>query len=111
MDILELPPDQTPYELIGGEKTVARLVDVFYNLVAKHPELAPIFPEDLTETREKQYAFLTQFFGGPSLFSNEYGPPMLRRRHLPHPITPKAAAAWIDCMRQAMDETGIDGPV
>ena len=86
MDIVGGAPqgklEQTPYEAIGGEETVARAGGRFYKRVARHPDLAPIFPEDLTETRKKQYAFLTQFFGGPPLFSAQYGPPMLRRQAL-----------------------------
>lgn len=103
------PPQETPYEAIGGEETVAKLVDAFYSRVAKHPDLIPIFPDDLTETRRKQYCFLTQFFGGPPLFSQHYGPPMLRRRHLPHEITPMRAKAWLGCMAEALDEAGITG--
>jgi hemoglobin len=104
-------PQQTPYEAIGGAGTVARLVEAFYKRVAEHPDLAPIFPDDLGPVAKKQYAFLTQFFGGPPLFSQEYGPPMLRMRHLPHPITPRRAEAWLECMAGALDEAGVKGPV
>lgn len=104
------PPEaETPYEAMGGAETVAKLVDAFYRRVARHPDLAPIFPDDLSEVRQKQYAFLTQFFGGPPLFSQIYGPPMMRRRHLPHPITPTRAQAWLACMNEALDEAGIAG--
>lgn len=111
MRIENAPPQATPYELIGGEETVAKLVNAFYDRVAKHPELAPIFPEDFTEVRKKQFAFLSQFFGGPPLFSEQYGSPMLRRRHLPHPITPSRVKAWLECMAEALDEAGIQGEV
>lgn len=94
---------ESQYEMIGGAEALARLVDTFYNLVAKHPDLAPIFPDDLTETKEKQYMFLTQFFGGPALYSQKHGHPMLRARHMPFPITPKRAEAWLSCMGKAMD--------
>ena len=77
-----------PYQDIGGAETLQKLVDVFYNLVAAHPDLAPIFPEDLTETKERQFKFLSQFLGGPDLYSREHGHPMLRARHMPFPITP-----------------------
>jgi len=107
----QLGPDKTPYELIGGAATIDRLVEAFYRRVAQHPVLKPIFPDDLEPVKEKQRAFLTQFFGGPPLFSHRYGPPMLRARHLPHPITPKGTAAWLECMRAAMDEAGITGPL
>jgi hemoglobin len=101
----------TPYEMIGGAKTVARLVDTFYDLVKQHPELIPIFPEDLTETKKKQYLFLTQFLGGPTLYSDVHGHPMLRARHMPFPITPKRAEAWLSCMKEAMDRIGLEGEV
>lgn len=111
MEVTERGFEGTPYEAIGGAEAVGKLVDAFYRRVAAHPDLAPIFPPDLTETRRKQFLFLTQFFGGPPLFSQHIGPPMLRARHLPHPITPKRVDAWLDCMAQAMDEVGIEGPV
>lgn len=97
----------TPYERIG-EATLNKLVDTFYNHVGQHPDLAPIFPEDLTETARKQKQFLTQFLGGPSLYSNEHGHPMLRARHLPFQITEKRALAWLACMDQAMEEVDLD---
>lgn len=102
---------ETPYELIGGATTVARLVEAFYRRVAQHPDLHPIFPDDLRPVAEKQKAFLTQFFGGPPLYSRRYGPPMLRARHLPHPITPRRAEAWLSCMAAAMNEVGLTGEV
>lgn len=88
-----------------------RLVDAFYRRVGSHPDLAPIFPEDLRPVAEKQRAFLTQFFGGPPLYSRRFGPPMLRARHLPHPITPRRAAAWLACMAGALEEAGIEEPI
>ncbi len=100
---------QTPYEQIGGAETLKKLVDVFYDLVKKHPELAPIFPDDLFHTKEKQYMFLTQFLGGPGLYSEQYGHPMLRARHMPFPVTTARANAWLSCMSQAMDTIGLTG--
>ena len=50
---------QTLYEAIGGEEKVAKLVEAFYRRVAAHPDLRPIFPDDLTETARKQKQFLT----------------------------------------------------
>jgi hemoglobin len=99
------------YERFGGEETLRSLVQSFYAKVAKHPELAPIFPDDLTLTAEKQYKFLSQFFGGPSLYSDEYGHPMLRARHMPFQITPTRAEAWLSCMRDTLNELEIDEEV
>ncbi|MFP3392991.1 globin [Brevibacillus sp. SIMBA_040] len=99
----------TPYEMIGGADTLARLVDNFYDLVAKHPDLAPLFPEDFTEVKERQYQFLTQFLGGPTLYTDQHGHPMLRARHMRFPIGVVQAEAWLACMKEAMDQTGLHG--
>ncbi|MGE8205230.1 globin [Heyndrickxia sp. NPDC080065] len=99
-----------PYEIIG-EKTLHNLVDAFYYRVARHPDLIPIFPEDLTEVAYKQKLFLTQYLGGPQVYTQEFGHPMMRARHLPHEITPKRARAWLSCMSEAMDEIKLDGPI
>jgi|SRR5690625_139202 len=101
----------TIYEAIGGAETIDRLVSAFYKRVGKHPKLTPIFPEDLTETARKQRLFLTQFFGGPKLFSEERGHPMMRRRHLPFEITPTRRDAWLECMNEALAEANIEEPM
>ncbi|WP_038084059.1 hypothetical protein [Tumebacillus flagellatus] len=83
------------------------LVDLFYDRVSQHPDLIPIFPEDFTEVREKQYCFLTQFFGGEPLYSQTYGPPSMMRIHSEHPITPRRAKAWLWCMKDTLEHLDI----
>ncbi|WP_082234638.1 globin [Halobacillus massiliensis] len=103
---------QTPgtiYEAIGDKK-LEKLVDHFYNYVSRHPDLIPIFPDDLSETRRKQKQFLTQFFGGPPLYIQEHGHPMLRARHMPFAITPTRRDAWLSCMHQALADAEIEEP-
>lgn len=98
------------YHAIGGEETIKRLVEAFYARVAKHPELIPIFPDDFTEVARKQTQFLTQFFGGPPLYIQEHGHPMLRKRHLRFPITPSRRDAWLSCMEEALTASEIAEP-
>lgn len=92
------------YDRIGPE-ALAALVTRFYGHVAAHPDLAPIFPADLTPTAEKQFAFLSGFIGGPPLYHERYGHPRLRARHLPFEVTPGGARAWLACMNAALRET------
>ncbi|MBN6887528.1 hemoglobin [Cytobacillus horneckiae] len=99
----------TPFDAMGEER-LHQLVDAFYSRVGEHPDLAPIFPSDLTETARKQKQFLTQYLGGPSLYTEEHGHPMLRARHMHFPITMTRAKAWLTCMSEAMDEIGLEGP-
>jgi hemoglobin len=100
----------SPFDSIG-EDTLHRLVDTFYDLVAQHPDLAPIFPNQFTEIARKQKQFLTQYLGGPQVYTEEHGHPMMRARHLPFPVTPTRAKAWLSCMTQAMDKVDLNGPV
>ncbi|GAB2532934.1 globin domain-containing protein [Gracilibacillus alcaliphilus] len=98
------------YEAIGGEETIKKLVEAFYERVAKHPDLIPIFPNDFTEVARKQTQFLTQFFGGPPLYIQEHGHPMMRKRHLRFPITPTRRDAWLSCMEEALEVAEIPEP-
>jgi hemoglobin len=102
---------QTVYERIGGAATIRKIVEAFYPRVQAHPELKHLFPDDLTETMEKQFLFLSQFFGGPPIYTEKRGHPRLRARHLPFPIYPQTAEAWLACMASALEEVGIDNKV
>ncbi|MEE1131935.1 MAG: globin [Caryophanon sp.] len=97
-----------PYEEIGAEK-LSELMHAFYKRVSEHPLLIPIFPEDFSETIRKQIQFQTQYLGGPNLFTEEHGHPMMRARHMHFNVTPDRAQAWLECMAGAMDDIGLDG--
>ena len=62
----------------------------------------------MKEIMRKQHMFLTQFTGGSPLYSQEFGPPAMRQRHLPFEITPKRAQCWLRCMKEAFVEVGLD---
>ncbi|MBF7023834.1 truncated hemoglobin YjbI [Staphylococcus kloosii] len=92
---------QTPYEVIGAE-ALYDLIDNFYSLVAQDTRINHLFPTDLSETSRKQKQFLTQFLGGPNLYTQEHGHPMLKRRHLEFTITHFERDAWLENMHQAI---------
>ncbi len=96
----------TLYTKIGPEK-LRKLVDRFYDLVFTS-EIQHLFTTDKDIVREKQYNFLTQFLGGPQLYSEKYGPPRMKMRHLPHAIDEKAKIEWLRCMKMAIDEMGFN---
>ena len=99
--------DKTFYEQLGGEEKLRRLVDRFYDLMSELPEVKIIramHPDDLTVSRDKLFKFLSGFFGGPSLYVEEYGHPMLRARHLPFSIGEEERDQWLLCMNRAIDE-------
>lgn len=102
---------KTLYSEIGGQETLNKLVEAFYPRVYADPILSPLFEGDMEEIKRKQKLFLPQFLGGPALYSQEFGPPAMRERHLPFEITPTRAASWLRCMHEAFEEIGLfDNP-
>jgi hemoglobin len=93
---------------IGGAETLEELVNAFYPRVYADDDLAPLFVGDMEEIKRKQRMFLSQFTGGPALYSEEFGPPAMRYRHMPFEITPTRAKAWLRCMKEAFEEIGLD---
>lgn len=98
---------RTLYDEIGQEK-VNQLVEAFYPKVYDDPVLSPLFVGDMSEIMRKQRMFLTQFLGGPPLYSEEFGPPMMKHRHLRFEITPHHAECWLRCMWEAFNEVGLN---
>jgi hemoglobin len=101
----------TLYDQMGGAETIRRIVDAFYPRVQADPDLKELFPGDISAVMEKQYLFLTQFFGGPALYNEKHGHPRLRARHMPFPVDERRARAWLGCMKAALDEVGLEGEV
>jgi hemoglobin len=99
--------ESTPFEMIGGEAAVRRLVDRFYDLMDSEPEaggIRSLHPPTLDTSREKLRLFLTGWLGGPPVYVERFGPPMLRARHLPFPIGEPERDAWLSCMSRALEE-------
>ncbi|MBU0602803.1 MAG: group II truncated hemoglobin [Gammaproteobacteria bacterium] len=97
----------TFYEHMGGEPTVRRLVDRFYDLMDTLPEaygIRKLHPADLSGSADKLFMYLTGWLGGPQLYVQAHGHPRLRARHLPFPIAGTERDQWLMCMRMAMDE-------
>ena len=102
---------RSPYLQLGGDTAVRQLVDRFYDLMDEDKETVVIrkmHPQDLQESREKLYEFLSGFLGGPSLYHQNRGNPMLRMRHLPFKIDEQARDQWLSCMNRALEEQTDD---
>ncbi len=106
--------EPTPYELIGGEDGVRRLVDRFYDLMDELPEaqgIRALHAKSLKSSRRKLFMFLSGWLGGPALYVEEYGHPMLRARHMPFAIGDSERDQWMLCMSQALAETVEDDEI
>jgi hemoglobin len=100
---------QTLYDLLGGEPEathkIREIVEAFYDVMdsdEKAKTIRLMHPEDLTPSREKLFMFLTGWTGGPQLYTERYGHPFLRRRHLPFKIGEEERDQWIYCMTKGM---------
>jgi hemoglobin len=99
------------YDWLGGETTVRKLVDRFYDLMDSDPEVAPIrqmHKDDLGPMRQSLFEYLSGWLGGPPLFIQKRGSPCIAKAHKPFKIDEAASEQWMKCMRQAMIDVGID---
>ncbi len=110
---MQIDPPNTPtsFERIGGEPGTRALVDHFYDLMDFDPaakELRALHPTTLDGSRDKLFWFLCGWLGGPQHYTDRFGHPILRARHLPFAIGIKERDQWLACMQQAMGELQVE---
>jgi hemoglobin len=103
--------NSTPYDVMGGEQAILTLVDRFYFYMDTLPEakgIRAMHQPGLASAKAKLFKFLSGWLGGPNLFIEEFGHPMLRARHLPFAIGESERDQWMLCMNKALAETPMD---
>lgn len=104
--------EETPmYERIGGAVAIDRLVEAFYAYMDELPEarhIRTMHAIDLSQTKQTLKRYLSEWTGGPKLYSPEKGHPRLRQRHMGFAIGNEERDAWLLCMRRALDDTVSD---
>lgn len=96
---------------IGGADKIRILVKRFYQIMDELPEtygIRKMHAADLQNSEDKLYKFLNGWTGGPQLYVQEYGHPMLRRRHLSFSISESERDQWLMCMDLALNEVVTD---
>lgn len=99
------------FDRIGGEDPIARLAERFYFYMDTLPEAADIramHAPDLGHARAVLVKFLTEWLGGPNVYSVERGHPRLRQKHIEFPIGAAERDAWMLCMRRALEDVVAD---
>ncbi len=107
-------PEQSLYQLLGGENGVRALVDRFYDLMDTSPEakdIRALHAASLKQSREKLFLFLTGWSGGPQLYVEKFGHPRLRMRHKSFTIGERERDQWLWCMSHALDAGKFDTAV
>ena len=100
----------SPWDQLGGDSVMQPLLADFYRRVADSP-IASLFPPGVgeadSETFRKQFAFQSDFWGGPLRYQPWRGHPRMRMRHLPFAIDQAAADTWMACMTAAVEASAM----
>jgi hemoglobin len=105
----DVGPARGFHDEVGGAPVFGAIADRFYAQAAVDPVLRPLYPDDdLGPARERLRTYLAQYWGGPRDYSALRGSPLLRLRHVGFAIGRAERAAWVRCMRVAVEESGMD---
>jgi hemoglobin len=109
--VSETTTEITMFDRIGGAVAIDRLVETFYGHMDSLPQAKKIrdmHAVDLGAVKKVLKRYLSEWTGGPKLYSPEKGHPRLRQRHMGFPIGNAERDAWLLCMRKALGETIAD---
>jgi hemoglobin len=102
----------TPFDAVGGEEKIRSIVDRFYDIVdTDAPVLRAMLPRDDSVSRDKLFAYLVEWTGGPALYTPERGHPRMRMRHDPFSIGAEEVEMWLRCFAHALDDNSVEGPI
>ena len=85
-----------------GEANIFAMLEDFYRELEKSP-LRAMFPKDMVKASQKSAAFFVGLLGGPPLYHQRYGNPMMRARHMPFVIDEAARQEWLACFNRVLD--------
>jgi hemoglobin len=94
------PPSSEIYAHMGQDNIFAMLEDFYLEL--EQSSIRSMFPEDMMAASQRSAAFFVGLLGGPPLYQQLYGPPMMRARHLPFPIDETARQEWLACFDRVL---------
>jgi hemoglobin len=105
------PEAASIYERIGGAETIDRVVNSFYRQMSLLPQAQTIramHGDGLIAMKGMLKKYLSEWTGGPVLYSPEKGHPHMRQRHMDFPIDNYARDVWMECMDLALAENVAD---
>ena len=98
--------DQT-FQAAGGIDGIQQLVEAFYDVMCSRDYASVIrrmHPDDLTVSIDKLARFLCGWMGGQKRYSEKYGGIAIPPAHAHLPVGEAEKQAWLDCMREALDQ-------
>ena len=101
----------TPYELLGGEPALRRLVQRFYDIMEQEPsvaELRAMHAPDLAPMRERLFDFLSGWLGGPPRYFQRADAKCMGSAHAAFAIGLAESEQWMHCMERALDDMAVE---
>lgn len=102
MSPAQVPAPSREIVPLMGEANVVRMMEDFYRELERSP-IRPMFPADMQAAARKNATFFIQILGGPPLFSQRFGNPAMRARHMPFVITAEARGVWLECFLRVLE--------
>jgi truncated hemoglobin YjbI/CDGSH-type Zn-finger protein len=104
-----LSDEPTLFEWAGGLTALRRMTHILYeNHVPQEPLLAPLFANMLPDHPERVAAWLGETFGGPKLYTEDYGGyDRMVSQHLGKALSEEQRARWASLMIQSATEAGL----
>lgn len=100
------------FQAAGGYEGIHQLVDDFYQIMDATDEASDVrrlYPEDLSEARDKLTRFLCGWLGGPRLYLERYGQINIPKFHARWAIEQAERDAWLGCMALAIERQSWAG--
>ena len=98
----------TLYEHVGGHEGMHRLVAAWYPTVLTDPLLQPLFGTGHPEHIDHLTAFLSEVFGGPTVYTDQLGGfPALLEAHRGKQIREDQRQRFIELFLAAADKSGL----
>jgi len=104
-------PGRTPtiFEWAGGLPALTRMTRLFYEkFVPESPVLAPLFANMSADHPERVARWLSEVFGGPPLYSGEYGGyPRMLSQHVGKNLSEEWRQEWVALLLRSAGEAGL----
>lgn len=111
---LYIPPEGPPQEgrpnpeiyAKMGEANIFKMLEDLYLEIEKS-EIRHLFPSDMVKASKKSGAFFVFLLGGPPLYQQQFGHPMMRQRHMPFVIDEAARQVWMRCFKTVLVDADV----
>lgn len=97
-------PDAAIFQALG-ETGVRQMIRDFYEELGRST-VAHLFPrgEALRDSADNSALFWVTVLGGPELYEQKHGKPLIRQRHFRFAITPAEREVWLSCWPPTLEK-------